>query len=515
LDEKSLVEMVKNPELPAAARATAIGLLVRLKPADLAKILSSAAGDSSDEVAVAALSGLATLAPDAAVPALEAAVRSENVRLAQNAWPILAKIEGSQVDGIFEKNLEILRSERGVSAAAIELLAAAKTRPGQAVAAALAAYESAIAQDADPLAKWNITLEGGSPTAGAALFTSHPASECMRCHRAEDGHAAGGETAPNLAGIAKRHQDPRYFLESMIAPSAVITPGFGAVLLDFKNGASLTGNLMAETSEHLDIDSGGKLLRVMRSDIATFTPPVSPMPSMDGLLNASELRDLVAWLASLNKGGVQAVASAKPTLLDPKTLAAATAEPATVAGGAAIDPEVMKIGRQQYLVCGACHGQAGEGTAAGPPLAGSEWVTGPVENLIRIQLRGLQGPIKVKGVEYNFPAGMAPMAYQTDAQIAAVLSYVRHSFGNSAAPVDPAAVAALRGEVGQAQMSAAQLIPPAPSAAPAADGAVPQKAVSGKYDDLSAPSGFPKGLVAAILLILAGLVVWVFRKPKA
>ena len=45
----------------------------------------------------------------------------------------------------------------------------------------------------------------------------------------------------------------------------------------------------------------------------------------------------------------------------------------------------------------ACHGANGEGTVLAPPLAKSNWVNGPVENLIRIQLRGLQGPITVSG----------------------------------------------------------------------------------------------------------------------
>ena len=86
-----------------------------------------------------------------------------------------------------------------------------------------------------------------------------------------------------------------------------------------------------------------------------------------------------------------------------------------------------------------------------PPLAGSEWVNGPVSNLIRIQLRGLQGPITVTGKEYNFPGGMAALAYQTDEQIAAVLTYVRNSFGNKAPAVKPEQVAALRSEVGKPQ----------------------------------------------------------------
>lgn len=125
-----------------------------------------------------------------------------------------------------------------------------------------------------------------------------------------------------------------------------------------------------------------------------------------------------------------------------------------------IDPAVMEAGKAQFMVCAACHGQNGEGGPIAPPLAESEWVTGPVSNLIRIQLRGLTGPITVKGKEYNFPGGMAAMPYQTDEQIAAVLTYVRNSFGNKASAVKPEQVAALRSEVGKPQLTADELIKP-------------------------------------------------------
>ena len=127
---------------------------------------------------------------------------------------------------------------------------------------------------------------------------------------------------------------------------------------------------------------------------------------------------------------------------------------------APIDPAVMEIGKAQFMVCGACHGQNGEGSPAGPPLAGSEWVTGPVSNLVIIQLRGLKGPITVAGKEYNFPAGMTPMAYQTDEQIAEVLTYIRNSFGNKASAVKPEQVAALRGEVSKPQATVEELTKP-------------------------------------------------------
>jgi mono/diheme cytochrome c family protein len=125
-----------------------------------------------------------------------------------------------------------------------------------------------------------------------------------------------------------------------------------------------------------------------------------------------------------------------------------------------IDPAVMAIGKVQFMVCAACHGQNGEGGPIAPPLAGSDWVTGPVSNLIRIQLRGLQGPITVSGKQYNFPAPMAALAYQTDEQVAAVLTYVRNSFGNKASAVKPEQVAALRSEVGKPPLTEAELTKP-------------------------------------------------------
>ncbi|MFN7341946.1 MAG: hypothetical protein ACK5TA_01275, partial [bacterium] len=69
--------------------------------------------------------------------------------------------------------------------------------------------------------------------------------------------------------------------------------------------------------------------------------------------------------------------------------------------------------------------------------------------------------IEVKGKVYDqFPAGMLPMAYQTDEQIAGALTYVRNSFGNKASAVKPEEVKALRDEVGKPQLTVQDLIKP-------------------------------------------------------
>jgi mono/diheme cytochrome c family protein len=80
-----------------------------------------------------------------------------------------------------------------------------------------------------------------------------------------------------------------------------------------------------------------------------------------------------------------------------------------------------------------------------PPLAGSEWVTGSVDRPIAIVLHGLQGPITVAGTEWNgvmMANGVGgPMS---DDDIAAVLTYVRSSWGNAASAVTAADVARVR-----------------------------------------------------------------------
>lgn len=172
----------------------------------------------------------------------------------------------------------------------------------------------------------------------------------------------------------------------------------------------------------------------------------------------------------------------------------------------AVDPAVMEKGKIQFMMCAACHGKEGEGTAAAPPLAGSEWVMGPAENLIRIQLRGLRGPITVKGREYDIAGGMAPMAYQSDEQIAAVLTYVRQSFGNNAPAVEPAQVAALRSEVGKPQLMVADLMPHG-AAVPAS--AAPS---SNKYANLEEGESFPRwAVIGIIVVLLAGLGLWLAK----
>ena len=111
---------------------------------------------------------------------------------------------------------------------------------------------------------------------------------------------------------------------------------------------------------------------------------------------------------------------------------------------AKIDPR--ELGKKLFnnATCNTCHQANGLGVpGVYPPLAGSEWVLGSEERAVRIVLYGLQGKLTVKGTEFPgtvpmpiFGQGVSNSGYNwSDDKIAAVLTYVRSEWGNSAAPI--------------------------------------------------------------------------------
>jgi cytochrome c oxidase cbb3-type subunit 2 len=107
-------------------------------------------------------------------------------------------------------------------------------------------------------------------------------------------------------------------------------------------------------------------------------------------------------------------------------------------------------GRAVYgSLCGLCHGNDGLGKPGQvPPLAGSEWVnTRGVQRLARISLAGLNGNIQVEGKDWNL--SMAAMgAALSDADLAAVLTFIRQSWGNQGGAVTADEVQAVRAALG-------------------------------------------------------------------
>ena len=105
------------------------------------------------------------------------------------------------------------------------------------------------------------------------------------------------------------------------------------------------------------------------------------------------------------------------------------------------DPEVYALGEELYHMaeegCVKCHGERGEGVEGFPPLAHSPWVLGNPRRGAAIVAHGLNGPLTMPDGQ-SFDASMDPVqkgSLFSDADVAAILTYVRQSFGNYASAV--------------------------------------------------------------------------------
>jgi len=97
--------------------------------------------------------------------------------------------------------------------------------------------------------------------------------------------------------------------------------------------------------------------------------------------------------------------------------------------------------------CITCHQPDGRGLSASqfPPLAGVEWVTGNEERLIKITLKGIMGPMDIQGKTYPGQVPMMPFGGMLDdEEIAAVLTFIRNTFGNKAPAILPEKVKEVR-----------------------------------------------------------------------
>lgn len=145
--------------------------------------------------------------------------------------------------------------------------------------------------------------------------------------------------------------------------------------------------------------------------------------------------------------------------------------------------------------CLVCHQANGLGSQSQgyPPLAGSEITNGGSRRMAMVVLKGLQGPITVKGQQFG-SAVMQPWESLGDQKVADVLTYERSEWGNKGSPVTKEQVGALRKELAshpgsftEADLHAAPDedlpggeqakagAPPQGSASPATPGAQPPK----------------------------------------
>ena len=193
-----------------------------------------------------------------------------------------------------------------------------------------------------------------------------------------------------------------------------------------------------------------------------FLFPVLTLGGIVGVMSLSGRSTTPSTSAPMTAQSAPAVPSGTPQAAPPQGSGMAPAAQAPVAnaagtsaapGAQAAAPaaqgtpvQASANGAQVYTAnCVSCHGEQGAGVAgAFPALAGNKAVLGGDKYLSNVLLYGLQGQINANGQVYNgvMPAWAASL---TDAEIAAVITHIRVSWGNTAPAVTEAAVRTERG----------------------------------------------------------------------
>jgi putative heme-binding domain-containing protein len=140
----------------------------------------------------------------------------------------------------------------------------------------------------------------GDVARGAKLFADEQRLACAKCHSI-DGSAS--KAGPDLAAAGDAF-GRRDLVESVLRPSATISPGYGTVLVETKSGLSFQGVLKQADDQGIQLMGGdGKRVAIATADILSRQGgTVSLMP--DGLqagLSLQEFTDLIEYLVSLKQ----------------------------------------------------------------------------------------------------------------------------------------------------------------------------------------------------------------------
>jgi len=156
--------------------------------------------------------------------------------------------------------------------------------------------DEALAEAAlNPMKAYKDAINGeGNTKRGEELF--HKVHKCITCHRVEN---EGGSIGPNLSDVGKRTKR-EYLLESIVAPSDKIVKGYETQVVVLADGRVITGTIQSEDEYELVIADARNEHKVVKDEIDDrVTSDVSTMPTLANLLTVDDVRNLIAYLTTL------------------------------------------------------------------------------------------------------------------------------------------------------------------------------------------------------------------------
>ncbi len=300
LDYRDATESVHNLVSEGGSvnvRVAALRGLQTLGYANIDEAIRVALDDNDQSVRMAAILMIPNLEIDdeTAVALLSAAFQEESVEEKQSALQAFADLDNEASYRFLNEQISRMSNGELPVAVHVELIETVQSLSSDELKANLNDYMDSKSSEG-VLAAYRGALRGGDAGEGGRIFYQNPSAQCIRCH-AVDG--SGGEVGPELTAVATR-MSREGLLESMVAPSARIAPGYGVVTATMANGETIRGALQEETDSYYVLSDGDGSRTIQKSDIESAETTPSSMPAMGDLLTRRELRDLVEFMTTLD-----------------------------------------------------------------------------------------------------------------------------------------------------------------------------------------------------------------------
>jgi len=148
----------------------------------------------------------------------------------------------------------------------------------------------------NPMKAYQAAVPGGDAERGKVLF--HQTQKCIHCHRVG---SEGSEVGPNLSDVGKRTK-PEYLLESVVDPNAQIAKQYQTEVVITDDGRVIAGVLISEDQYEVVIADSTTSHKISKDQIdERRTSSVSIMPSLANVLTVEQVRDLIAYLVTLQE----------------------------------------------------------------------------------------------------------------------------------------------------------------------------------------------------------------------
>lgn len=301
VDEDALAALVRSADSASDVRLEALNALEVQRSSQLGQLIRDSLASEDVGLRIRALELLASRSKAEATKHIARVLaESDNTRELQRCVALLGEIGTDEADKLLSSQIVILPDNKA-PAIRLEVIEAAAKRAekNQLIAGILSRFEAhrRAAADADPIAAFDDCLVGGDERLGKELFMTHINAQCVRCHRIDQ---EGSNVGPSLDGVASR-RDANHLLRAIIAPSADIDEKYRSQTVVLLSGKVVQGLLLKKDDRSMMLaDAQGKEIRVDLDDVdESYEQKISIMPEMTKTLSRREIRDLLAFLRTL------------------------------------------------------------------------------------------------------------------------------------------------------------------------------------------------------------------------